>query len=713
MRGRVTGSADDGAVLLIALFIVTTIALVTNAVLSRTAGSLQITVAMRDQSTSAYDADGAGQIAINQIRRSTFNNSDDGTKCFGNAGSLGQSDTLPLPAVYPATTGRLSSAASSASVVCTPEPGTGAQGSPVPITSQNKPGNAILTLGSDPSEDGVHVKANNNAFRVHGSIVSDSNIAVTNGSIVSNAAVLAHTGCSGPITSNPAPVCNAGTVSDPNYTFEPAYGTPANVVPSYRAVPSTCPGGVVTFSPGYYDDATALNNLTTGNGSCASKVWWFTPGTYYFDFHNNLSDPSYDSVLGSGGDTWTVSRGTLLAGTPTDAAGNVVSVPPASPSIPGACQNPINSTSAVGVQFIFGGDSQLVISGSGNNAANAEICGSYSATRPPIALYGLQSGSDSVTNLSGASTLKTTNVVPTNFGNASVANLAASDGAFATWANSSSGNKTGTVTLNGFAPLSAVPAGSVLKSATLRVVHREPASTSSPSAPTVTVTPTGGSALSPKTLTLSAAAWKTDTVDLTSSLAAAVHDTGFSGASMVFSAGMKGAGNEDLDTMQLDLSYIAPAFRAETTSSIPGNCLASTYPANGSCAVLSTSTSYAGAFFIQGTTYAPVAPVDLTLNNVTSQVLRFGLVSRTLWIKETGSLNYSGPVIEVPDNSPGYGIASTILNLKVYVCVGVTTSTCDASGKLALVARVQIWDPSGDPSDKKRQVAVLSWSQRR
>ena len=39
-------------------------------------------------------------------------------------------------------------------------------------------------------------------------------------------------------------------------------------------------------------------------------------------------------------------------------------------------------------------------------------------------------------------------------------------------------------------------------------------------------------------------------------------------------------------------------------------------------------------------------------------MIRFGIISRTLWAKETGSLRYTGPVVEVPDTSPGGGSAA-------------------------------------------------------
>jgi hypothetical protein len=118
---------------------------------------------------------------------------------------------------------------------------------------------------------------------------------------------------------------------------------------------------------------------------------------------------------------------------------------------------------------------------------------------------------------------------------------------------------------------------------------------------------------------------------------------------------------------------------------------------------------------MQGTTYTPIAPVDITLSNVTQQVLRFGLISRTLFIKETGSLAYSGPVIFLPDNSTGFGVAATIVYLSVYVCPGVSTSNCatDGSKKLQLTARVLIYDAPSSTGPGDRQMKILSWSQQR
>ena len=180
-----------------------------------------------------------------------------------------------LPNLVPGGPG---AAADSAAVSAAPTR-TPARRRHVPITPANRPDNAILTLSTNAAEDGLHVKALNKPlpFNVHGGIVSNSNIAVTNGTLKSDRAVRAHTGCSGTIVSTPPPVC---TGAPPRTT--PTTAPATTTVPAYQPVPAntaaSCPAGVVTFQPGYYDDAAALSSLMSGNGACKGSVWWFTPG---------------------------------------------------------------------------------------------------------------------------------------------------------------------------------------------------------------------------------------------------------------------------------------------------------------------------------------------------------------------------------------------------------------------------------------------------
>jgi hypothetical protein len=717
---RIALRDDSGATLVLALIVVTVVALVVGAILGFSDTSLRATVQLRAQAGSAATADGAAQVAINALRRSPYDNDPASAtypNCFGTGGTAGTDEngqTLVLPNLVPDGTG---GAANSAAVRCQPDPGSGPPGGAGSITAANKPRNAILTLSQNPAEDGLRIKALSPSipFNVSGSIASDSNIAIPNGSLRSNASVSAHTGCTGTIDSNPAPVCTAGTTPDPGYAPE------TTTVPAHQTVPqnssANCPGKVFSFQPGYYDDAAALSALMSGKGSgaCKGSIWWFKPGIYYFDFQN------------SGSHQWLVRDGALIAGTPTDSSGNPVSRPTNPAAVPGACASPLHSTTARGVQFIFGGDSRLQLAGS----ADAEICGTYHADRPPIAIFGLASDTAAPTTLANASASTVTGP-PGGFAPAPGGTLASGlgtsgDGATGTFEPGSEGG-TATLALSGLLPAPGIPAGSTLSAAKLRLVF---GTSTTATSRTLTVTPSSsagaGSPITPspavsRSAQTAGTGGATQTFDLLADLQSTVHDRGLSDLTIDYSTQLPAGGKEQIDAVLLDLTYTAPALRGETTQAVPGNCLAAPYSggSGGQCAVLSTQTSYKGHLAVQGTTYTPVAPIDLTLSNVTEQALRLGVIARTLWIKETGALRYSGPVIAIPDDSLGSGPDGTVVYLTVYVCAGSPTCKTPSStlpappvGRESLRVRVYIHDPTGAPVAGSREMTVQAWVSRR
>ncbi|GAA1589366.1 MULTISPECIES: hypothetical protein [Kribbella] len=686
---------ESGAALILAMVIVTVLALGLAALLTLSDTSIRTTVGLRSQVAATYDGDGATQAAVNAVRNSTFDGSA-GTHCFGSA------DTLHLDHFY---------GADSAAVKCSPDPAR------VPIHCIslpvcNRPSNAILTLGSVSGEDGLHIDQPNSGsvFRVHGRIFSNSTINVTSGVLSTNTQVYARGSCRGTIQSTPPPAACNYTGSNPDGP-DPNYQPAADIADiPYRTLP-TCrtPNSVVTFLPGYYDDAKGLSDMMAGNSSCKHSTWWFTPGPYYFDFHNtgNNANPLLNS---NGGNIWTVNDGYLVAGTPIDSSGTQLAAPPVAPTIPGACHNPIDPTdqnSALpGVQFIFGGDSQLVV-----KAAEAEVCGTYSGDKPPVAIYGLKSGAETTTALTGTNALKPTGVNPsTSFSDASAAKLAAVDGSFTTW-TSAAPNTSGVITSSGFAPSSPIPAGSVLQSAFVKVTHRHtnPGSTDDLSVslatgagPNLVGSVTGHAGVTP------AGAFVTDSIQVdttrTGALAKAIHAGNFTGATIAVTANLSAQSDtEDIDAIQLELKYTPPAFRAA------GGCVtAGPYTRGGStgCAVVSTINTSGNLFYVQGTTYVPTGVVDITLNNAVEQVFRFGVIARSAWIKLTGSFSFDGPVIEVPDDTPGSVFS---VYFTTYICPAA--DTCDTSGSPVLRARVAFADSDpAAPVAGQRQVSVLGWS---
>jgi hypothetical protein len=157
---------------------------------------------------------------------------------------------------------------------------------------------------------------------------------------------------------------------------------------------------------------------------------------------------------------------------------------------------------------------------------------------------------------------------------------------------------------------------------------------------------------------------------------------------------------ENLDALQLVLTYTPPALRAQN-----GCTTAGPYPRTG-CATVSSVNNSGNRFYVQGTTYTPKAVLDIALNNDIEPIFRFGVIARSLWVKETGSVAFTGVIIEVPDDSPGFVFG---VYLSAYVCQ--SSPTCSPSGTAAARARVAYVD--GDPANPTpgaRQVSVLSWS---
>jgi hypothetical protein len=690
-RRRSALDDDSGSVLVISLVIVTVVGLVIAALLSYADSNVKATVALRAQAAESATAEGAAQAALDVLKNNTYNNdlSSSYPKCFG-AGS--GDDMMALSNLIPGSTG---AAANSAAVRCTPDPSTGASGNTVPITSANKPGNAILTLSTNAAENGLEVKALNAAlpFNVHGGIISNSNIAVTDGTLKSSVDVRAKTGCTGTIISTPAAFCTAPSVpSDPNYPAE------TTTVPTLRAVPANlaanCPGKVMAFEPGYYNDAAALSTLMDGNGDCKGSVWWFKPGNYYFDFQN------------TGSHQWALKSGQLIAGTPVNSAGDPIAAPSNPISVPGSCDNPIHSITAVGVQFIFGGDSQFQVVGT----ADAEICGSYNTNRPPLAIYGVKTNGTTTTDGGTDKTAATVNAtgftptpVTTPATTAAAALAASGDGKTLNWTGT---NGNPTVGATAFDPTFSIPAGSTLTSAKVRIKYVT--GSTAVNRRELVVTPTPGTAVT-KTLSNTAPITTAPVeVDLTSDLASTVSTRGLTGLHLGYNVTKNGSGTatEIIDAITLDLTWTSPAMRAQS------GCITQVYAGGSGCAVISTTESYSGHFYIQGTTYVPRAPIDISLSNITAQVLRFGVISRVLRVKETGAVSYQGPVIEIPDDSPGYGPGGTVVLLESYVCEA--SSTCSpATGQLGLRARVYIKDAGAIGPTDGRDLIVQSWATQR
>lgn len=385
---RLDRQNDSGASLILALIVITVVSLVVGATLSLAFTNFGSTVVLRSEAATSYSADGAAQVAVNQLR----------TNAFASANCATTSNES-LNGFFPASG---SIPAGSATIQCVPDPANSTGGG-----GNTSPGSAILTLGDGTGgERGIWInKSGAPSVKVSGGIFSRSTIYLEgNSSDFENTDPLSYIYALGNCTLNgskliPAtlPVCNYSTNPassvdrrgmDPGMVTGHGTSFDAPAAPSTSpALPAACSsasGVVYEFMPGLYRSAAALNAFTASTTGCAGAVMHFNPGTYYFDFRD------------AGAHKWIINHSEYVVGgdanvtlpiTAAKIASNIASGTP-------TCKVPtVKGTSAVGVKFVFGGDSRMAVSQqAASNSPNIQLCASNSSDGPPIAVYGLKAG---------------------------------------------------------------------------------------------------------------------------------------------------------------------------------------------------------------------------------------------------------------------------------------------------------------------------------
>ena len=367
-----------GASLVLVLVFVASFGLIVPALLTAAQTSVGTVAFTRTVVERNADAESAADRAINELRQGAYYN-DPAQRCFhdpADPAGLNDSDVRSYGAVVVGGQTKVRPTV----VTCQAVPDTGAPSSVmVPVTAANRPGQALLTLGRDSGERGIRQTANN-TLRIQGRVFSNSTVEVTdpNAKIdVDNAALIARGDCLGPGTVLGTPKSCNDTTQDA-LGVDPAYVLPTSA-PAFASAPScTGPSRAWALSPGTYTSASALSDLT--KNSCGALLH-FTPGTYYFDFTDATP-------------VWSVTDGYVIGGDiPADPARawTLGAYPGTRPVVPGACVEPIEKVGTgptarfyYGVTFIFGGESRMEISGGGK----VELCGQYDAARPPIAIFG-------------------------------------------------------------------------------------------------------------------------------------------------------------------------------------------------------------------------------------------------------------------------------------------------------------------------------------
>jgi hypothetical protein len=346
---------DDGAALIIAVVFVTVVAVVVASILALADANLRGTIALRKQAAQSANADGAAEAAINALRQGSY---------VGPGNCFGATPDLTLSNFYQPLTG---GAADSAYVACSQD-----LDNSVPSIKTTRPGYALLTLGNVVGEDGIFLKANgtNGGIWAKGAIGARSNINIFAGNMRVTGDVRA-TSCSPTGISIDAgtgtKTCTAAAgaaITDPGYALPP----PPDATMSVQTTSPKCQADM-QFSAGVYPDISVISNWMS---SCnKAKVYDFRPGVYYF----------YSG-------TFTFNSNIPLIGGRVDAV-PTSPVPDLSKS-QGYCTNQTNTITPnplpAGVTFVFGGTAQMTV----DNNSQVELCGIYSKTGPPIALYGLK-----------------------------------------------------------------------------------------------------------------------------------------------------------------------------------------------------------------------------------------------------------------------------------------------------------------------------------
>jgi hypothetical protein len=693
---------DDGAALILALIFITCIGLIVGALLSYTSTGLRSELTTKQSTQASADVGGALQTAINDLRNSTyFNDVTSPTPCL----DLGNVKT------YPSANG-----GASVAVTCSPDPTTGAAGGLVRVNNSNRPPLAVLTLGTG-SEVGL-TDAKNYPLKIKGSVYSNSLVRadLAGTACPTDPPPSSGTNCRGVFLSGPNATPNnvdlyaEGTCAgifvtpdstrkhcstshtalgnDPAISFPAAYEQPTTGI-TPRALPA-CSGNPITFEPGYYDDAAGLSTLMSGSSSCKNKTFWFKPGVYYFDFH--------DQILSGTPDVWTFDDSTsvLVAGekngwtTATNAA-----------SMPGTCVSPLTSEGATGVQFVFGGDSQLAL-----NKGSAELCGTWYVDRPSLVLYGAKSDvSTTAENASLAPTAVSSTGSPA-FAAPTPPNLQSADGSITSATIPK--NKSAALDITTFSGLAAaIPAKATLDSLKVRVTHRE-TGTDGNTTVQIKVTPNrAGATTITKSLTLQPTL-TSQNVDLTADLESEVYRYGLPSTPTPFKVSVVvSAGNTatsvaaSVDAVTATASWRALVFHQQ------GGCVV----LPNSCAVVSTAATHTEKFYVQGTAYTPSAKLSIELNSpATAQVFRAGLIARAVYLNVRPSNAFNGPLIELPDNS--FGPSPLKVYLTAWTCPSGSCASPPSTGNGWVASgrtQVQYNDPNVVPVSGDRGVAVQSW----
>ncbi|MGH8962915.1 MAG: hypothetical protein ACRDWT_17300 [Jatrophihabitantaceae bacterium] len=397
--------------------------LVMGAVLTLADTNLRATVQLRDQTKDNYGADAAAQAAVTQLQNGKFVCKDPST---ASTTSFGTAST-PFYAPSQTEQGPLNASAS-----CAPDKTDGANttttttGSGVGIGGgdTNLPSYALLAMEPNSLSEGITFPQNNKTICIeNGKVATNAAINATNNILgvrvagtgsPSDCSTGSGTGLSiqaygvgSPASSGCLPNKTTQYKPTPCQDMSSLISTPTAPKPDTTSIGTLNPAPVcktksgttyAAFVPGKYTNVSLLNSPCPGG----TDFEWFSPGTYFFDYGSTPwqwattlvggTPTSGPSTTNADGSVTTPAITGVVATSASSLPGlaGIASWPSSSSQHPNACADPSAQKQYPGIEFVFGGTSTFMP----NQFGNAELCGTYDANNPPIAIYGTSSSSD-------------------------------------------------------------------------------------------------------------------------------------------------------------------------------------------------------------------------------------------------------------------------------------------------------------------------------
>lgn len=631
---------DSGTALVLALLIVLMVGTLLGAALDFTRQGLTIVPGERDDRNTSNYIQGAVQGAVNNIR---------GSSELGREGISCPDFSPDVPAGVSGVSG------STFKVTCNGLSTGGSAG------GDDIPRYAIQALGAAP--EGIRQVAGNDLLYINGGIYSRGVVSVNGGSqnaMRVNGTLTARGGCTGAITTTDVvgSNCTAGPSSfDTAPDYHPALADSAALQSLISTgtlndgadpVP-TCVGGRVEFQPGYYQETpAALQSLVLP--SCSSSVYHFNPGVYYFDYAG----------------VWDLNGTKIIGGTYVNS------------SFGTSCDHADDASPAPGVQFIFGGASQIFTkSPAGGSTEGMELCGpekgsSLNGTPQRIVVYAL-SGRDSLTSpapTTSTSTFKYT-VAPTSSSSSKFllpGNAQLIDGVLS--AAATVADKGDSATLE-YQPLATTPPkGSDVTKVGVKVAQTLATDTKA------TLQLTWPGTFSP--VEVDATSCPAGVCDVTSVLAA--HDVTWRSLTQlsityVLEATKKGSSRTStVDGIELQVTSRPPGLRAITCTT--------------GCRFLQSANN--PNVFFHGTVYAPTAGLAVRIHNSGETIFDRGVIVRDLAIDMNSSSKQTTSPFSVPSGTP----AGRLVLFRGYVngvekvraCVRYTDQAANPDGTVSAYA---------------------------